>query len=726
VAQGKAVVRRHFCQAQGLRSPVLLAISVLVLCALSMAQQAQRIPRQQPRNAAVLGTIHDQYGNAVFGANVCVTEHANNKPYCTNSNGEGIFRLADLPAGEYQLVVDAEGVKTTSPQPLTLLTGQMQAVDIRIQVAHGPAVGVNSPSGLPGPPRAPAAPEVSSAGRYPGLRSPQPSEMAMVSPEVVPGDQENFSVEPYRWTVEMPAWQRYKDPGDYPYVQGHWYDPFNRNRWKGDYPILGQDWFFKFTGTSLTGIDLRRLPVPSGLGSERPNSQQFFGHDEEFALSQTFLFSFNLFRGDTTFKPIDYQFVFTPAVNLNYLQTQERGLVNVNVEAGTNRFDTHVGLQEGFFELKLRDLSPNFDFISIRAGIQEFNADFRGFMFVDEQPGVRVFGNLRSNRINYNLAYFYMLEKDTNSGLNTFQPRQQQVEVANVFVQDFLTKGYTTEFLFLGNQDHPSIHFDTNGFLVRPAPIGNVVIQNGVPIPHGINAYYLGWTGNGHIKRLNISNAFYQALGNDSFNTIAGRPVNINAQFGALELSIDKDWLRFRGAVIYSSGDSGNKIGKSRTSTATGFDSIVDNQHFAGTSFSFFDREGIPLSSTGVALVTPFSFIPDLRSSKEEGQANFVNPGLRLYNVGIDADLTPKLRGFLNTSYLQFDHVQPLQLVLFQPTIHRAIGWDFGAGVNYRPPLSENIVLTTGVSALVPSQGYIDVYNGHTLLSGFAGLRLQF
>jgi len=705
-----------------LHGSVLLLTSVFALpCP---GQELPRIPRHRPRNAALVGTIRDQYGNDVLGANVCATARENIKPYCTTSNGEGIFRLTDILPGKYRLSVETEDGKT-SPQSLTLAAGEMQAVEVRVDVARSPAVGVNAPSGLPGPPRAPALPEVTSSV-YPGLRNPQPGEAAMLPPEVVPGDQENFSVEPYRWTVAMPAWQRYKPSGDYPYVKKHWYDPFNRNRWKGDYPVFGQNWFFNFTGTSLTGFDLRRLPVPSGLGSERSNGEQFFGHDEQSFFGQTFLFSFDLFRGDTSFRPVDFQLHFTPAVNLNFLQTQERGLVNVNVEAGTNRFDTHVGLQEGFFELKLHDLSPNFDFVSIRAGIQQFSSDFRGFIFVDEQPGVRVFGNLRSNRINYNLAYFYMLEKDTNSGLNTFQPREQQVEVANVYVQDSLTKGYTTEFSFLANQDNPSIHFDTNGFLVRPAPIGSVVTQNGIPEPHSIRAYYLGWTGNGHIQRLNISNAFYQALGTDSFNTIAGRPVDINAQFGALELSIDKDWLRFRGAAIYSSGDSSTRIGASRSGTARGFDSIVDNQHFAGSSFSFFDREGIPLSSTGVALVAPFSFIPDLRSSKEEGQANFVNPGLRLSNIGIDADLTPKLRGFVNASYLQFDHTQPLQLVLFQPRIHRAIGWDYGLGVNYRPPLSENIVLTTGVSALVPSAGYIDIYNARTLLSGFAGLRLQF
>ncbi len=722
------MVRSNFCQARVLGCLVGLAILTLALDCWS-EQETQRIPRQRPRGAALLGTVHDQFGNAVFGAKVSATNLTTNQPSPpVFTDGEGIFRLTDLPAGQYQVVVEAEGVKS-APQSLTLEAGQMQAVSIRVEVAHNPERVLNTPSGLPGIP-GPLPPQGPPSSVYPSLGTLQRAEVPVLSPEVVPTDEQNFTVEPYRWTVEMPAWQRYGHPGDFPYVKGHWYDPFNRNKWKGDYPVFGQDWFFTFTGTSLTGFDLRRLPVPSGLGSERPNSAQFFGHDEQSFLDQVFLLSFDLFRGDTSFKPIDFQIHFTPAFSLNYLQTQERGLVNVNVKAGTNRFDTHVGLQEGFFEVKIHDLSPNYDFVSIRAGIQEFNSDFRGFIFVDEQPGVRVFGNLRNNRINYNLAYFYMLEKDTNSGLNTFQPRQQQVEVANVYIQDSLAKGYTTEFSFMANQDHPSIHFDTNGFLVRPAPIGNVVIQNGVPIPHGISAYYLGWTGNGHIKRINVSNAFYQALGHDSFNTIAGRPVDINAQFGALELSIDKSWLRYRASVIYASGDSSNRIGNKlppfRTSTATGFDSIVDDQHFAGTSFSFFDREGIPLSSTGVALVTPFSFLPDLRSSKEQGQANFVNPGLRLYNVGVDADLTPKLTGVVNASYLQFDHTQPLQIVLFQPNIHRAIGWDFGVGINYRPPLSENIVLTTGFSALVPGAGYTDVYNSRTLLSGFAGLRFQF
>jgi hypothetical protein len=269
---------------------------------------------------------------------------------------------------------------------------------------------------------------------------------------------------------------------------------------------------------------------PAG-GHRASDSGDFFGRGEQALLTQSLRFSFDLFRGDTD-APVDFRLRITPEINLNFLQTRERGIVNIDPREGINRFDTHVGLQEAFVEAKLRDLSPNYDFISMRAGIQQFTSDFRGFLFSEEQPGVRLFGNLRSNRFAYNLAWFNFLEKNTNSGLNTFQNRGQQVYVANIYIQDFLAKGYTTEFSFHYNRDDPSIHYDDNGFLVRPAPAGAVV--NGNVNAHAIRAYYLGWASNGHIGRINLSHAFYQALGHDDFNPIAGRRVDINARMAAL------------------------------------------------------------------------------------------------------------------------------------------------------------------------------------------------
>jgi hypothetical protein len=102
-----------------------------------------------------------------------------------------------------------------------------------------------------------------------------------------------------------------------------------------------------------------------------------------------------------------------------------------------------------------------------------------------------------------------------------------------------------------------------------------------------------------------------------------------------IELSYDKDYIRFRTSFFFASGD-----GNPNNHHATGFDTILDNPNFAGTEFSYFMRQNIPLF--GVNLKQRLSIVPDLRSSKIQGQSNFVNPGLELYNIGFDVDVTPK------------------------------------------------------------------------------------
>jgi len=704
--------------------------TLLCLLALTSAGlgQVQRIPGHMPANAASLqGTVKDTQSKlgipavkiSLLRAGVVVRENW--------TDGEGIFRLIDLPPGSYDLKAEKKGFQALELSGLQIKGPE--ARDLALEPLASEMMVEKGPSGVPGAVPSPPAPPPLPTGPYAGLRTDQgPPGPLAIAPEQVPPDTANFAKEPDRWEVPMPPWDRYGKGGEVPYVRSHWYDPFNRNRIKGDQPIFGQKWFFNFTGTSITSLDARRVPIPSGVSAEQGGSSQFFGKGEQGFASQSFRLSFDLFEGDTSFRPIDFRIRFTPEFNLNFLQTRERGLVNIDVRKGIDRFDNHIGVQEGFVEAKIHDLSPNFDFISVRAGIQQFVSDFRGFIFAEEQPGVRLFGNLRSNRISYNLAYFYFLEKNTNSGLNTFDKRHQQVYVGNVYIQDFFAKGYTTEFSFHYNRDDPTIHFDDNGFLVRPAPIGTVV-NHGI-LAHGIRAYYLGWTSNGHIGWLNVSHAFYQALGHDTLNPIAGRRVDINGRMVALELSKDKDWMRFRTSFFYASGDPNirsDSLGLGgRNSTAHGFDTIVDETNFAGGAFSFFDQQGIRLTGTGVALTNPASLLVSLRSNKEEGQANFVNPGVFIYNAGADFDVTPKLRAFINANYLRFDRTEPMELLLFQRNIHHSIGLDSGVGVQYRPPLTENIVITAGVSSLVPGAGFRDILNGRVLLSGFTGIKLVF
>ena len=106
-----------------------------------------------------------------------------------------------------------------------------------------------------------------------------------------------------------------------------------------------------------------------------------------------------------------------------------RGKGRNDVRDGTDRTTTHVALQEAFVEIHIADTSVNYDFISTKLGRQAFNSDFRSLLFSDVNQGVRIFGSANANRYQYNLLYFNMAEKDTNSELNTFGLRDQQVAI---------------------------------------------------------------------------------------------------------------------------------------------------------------------------------------------------------------------------------------------------------------------------------------------------------
>jgi hypothetical protein len=695
----------------------------------------RRIPRQQALLTAALDGIvrgsSSGGGEArpVVGARIVLRNVQTGQSIPEATNGEGVFRVVSIPPGHYALRAEAEGFAPFAIADLGLNANEVTTLEIAL-------VGVTSAEFRSRLPRMPElgpglpASDTPAMGTYREFRhrlDSDPNYIAELAPDVLPPVADIYNVVPNRWALPQPEYRRYSQKGEYIYTRSRWFDPFNRNSLKGDQPIwpefLGQQTFLDITATSETFFDGRRVPVPSNVSAARPGSEAFFGRGEQAFVDQTLRVSFDLFHGDASFKPVDWRIRITPEASLNDLDVRELGIVKPDVRAGTNRFDDHLGLQEAFAEVKLHDLSPNYDFVSVRAGIQQFNADFRGFLFVDEQPGVRIFGDLKSDRIEYNAAYFDFLEKDTNSGLNRLRRRHQQVVLGNVYLQDFFFPGYTAEFLAAWNKDDATLHYDDNGFLVRPSPIANVINQNpgAGPILHGIRVGYFGWLGSGHIRRLNITHAFFQAVGEDSFNGIAGRRVTVNAQMAAAELSYDRDWIRYRVSAFYTTGDDNPRDGRAR-----GFDSIVDLPNFAGGLFSFFNREPIRLLGSGILLTTPGSLIPSLRSSKEEAQSNFVNPGILIANSGIDFDITPKLRGFANFNYLRFQRTEPLEFLLFQSPIRHSIGEDFGIGFEYRPPLSENIVLTGGASALQPGQGFKDIYTSRTLFSLFGIVKFTF
>ena len=511
---------------------------------------------------------------------------------------------------------------------------------------------------------------------------------------------------PNRWFIGFGRWTRYADPSpETPYQSDglKLYHPYLQSTLKGDAPIIGQDVFFDLTLSDFFQLEDRRLPTPSGVSSARPNSSEFFGRGDQFLVSNDFSIGVDIFKGETAFKPVDWAFRFLAVYNNNYTDVEETNVLDPDPRLrNTSRYKDFYALQEAFAEIHIRDLSDNYDFISSRFGIQPFVSDFRGFIFNDSNLGARIFGNDDNNRWQYNLAAFKMLEKDTYSDLNSFDSRDQWVLIANVFRQDFFAKGYTAQLSFHADFEGSERHYDKNGFITRPAPIGKVQ-------DHSLSAYYLGWTGDGHIGWLNITHAFYEVLGEDNLNGIAGRRVSINAQMAALELSVDRDWLRQKISFFYASGDDDPADG-----TATGFDTILDRPFLFGGPFSFYVHQGFNLAGTAVNFKQRDSLVPDFRTSKTEGQPNFVNPGVFIAGYGLDADVTPKLKAFVNINHIQTLTTAVTQRVLFTNNANNDIGWDLSLGLEYRPLLTNNIILTSGIGFLLPGQGYKEIYRANT------------
>lgn len=658
---------------------------------------AAQIPQQRPARASIQGMVSDERGRGLPGVEVVLRQGTREVSRAVTS-GDGVFRLLDVPPGEYSLGLVREGYAPLTQAGLRVSASELVTVDLKL-----------APTGTqqqvkpidPGPPTP-----------YGTVVRPGPDPEATAMP-LPPGDKVYVPV-PDRWNLNLPEWERYGARGDYPYVGGHWWDPYNQNLVKGDYPVIGKRTFVTLTGVSDSLLEARNLPVPSGVSTQRPGSERFFGRGGIYLPLTSLRTSFDLFRGDTSFRPIDWRVRVAPAFSLNFVNVSEYTGVNADVRRKDKRFDSHVGLQEAFVEKKLFDTSHYFDFLSVRAGIQDFTSDFRGFMAVVEAPGVRIFGTMKSSRIEYNAAFFDMMEKDTNSGLNAWGRRKAQLYVANVYIQDFLHPGYTQSFSFHADRDNGERHYDANGFLVRPAPIGAIGTNR-------VRSYYLGWSGNGHVGRWNVSHAFYQALGHETSNPIAAQPVDVNAQMGAIELSIDKDWLRIKGAAFVASGDGDPSDGKGR-----GFDAVIDLPNFAGGPFSLWNRQGLRLAPTGTGIKSPVSLLPTLRTNKDEGQPNFVNPGIFLVNGAADVELTPKLRAFMTASYLRFVNTSQLEALLFQDQVRPGIGVEFGAGATFRPPLSDNIVFIGGIQTMKLGQGLKDIYDRSALFSVFLNARLQF
>lgn len=497
------------------------------------------------------------------------------------------------------------------------------------------------------------------------------------------------------------------------------FDPYNRNLIKSDRPLF-DDWFANISVISDTVGEYRRIPTP--VGSQTTDSRgdiDVFGSQDQYLFNQNLILAFVFFKGDTVFRPPDYEFRITPVFNYNYTDVDERRVINIDPRDGTTREDSHIAIQELFFDYHINNTTDRYDFNSIRVGIQPFSLDFRGFLFQDNQLGARLFGTFDNNLWQYNLGAIWRLDKDTNSGLNDISEdlRDDQVFFGNLYRQDFPVRGFTSQLLFAYNRNREANNsfFDDNGFLVRPASIGNEIGRD-------YDVYYAGFNGDGHFDRLNLTFSGYYLFGDESTGLYNEQESDVDAYFVASELSIDFDWIRLRLSGLYASGDDDAFDRKSN-----GFDAIVENPQFAGADSSFWIRQAVPfIGGGGVALSGRNGILNSLQSSKDQGQSNFTNPGLALVGIGTDMDILPEFRLSANFNKLWFDETNVLEVARNQGSISNDIGWDLSISTIYRPLFSQNIVFRLSGAALIPGDGLKDLYGNETLFSVLGNLVLTY
>jgi hypothetical protein len=419
------------------------------------------------------------------------------------------------------------------------------------------------------------------------------------------------------------------------------FDPYNLNPLKGDFPLFGKRTFMVMTGVF----------VPKALFNNQENARPQFNNDVVAALE--------FFRGATVFEPKKWS-----------LKGSGKAIFN----RGNGKDAQEFAILELFGELKLFNVGSNFDFTSTRNGFQFFKTDFNGFIFQDFNLGYQLFGELSKNRFQWALAFADLRVKE--NGLLTFNPLNREVFFANWFWEDFLKAGFNTVFSFHYNRD-------------RSNPASS------------LDVYYAGFASAGHWGRWVFSPAFYYAFGKDQNQ---GNEQTISAFLTGIEIAYPLNFLNYRGAVFYTSGD-----GDPNDNAANGFASINEAINLFGAGNSFLIG--------GNAFTNANSFIP-----ANQGVSTFVNPGILLLNAGLDIVFTPKLFFTSNANFAQFIDVASLE-----KTENKDIGYEVNAAFNYRLFLNENFIIQAGANAFFPRKAGIDILGSdQTVITTNVALQLVY
>src|SRR5437667_894348 len=103
--------------------------SALLLCEGSSAF-AQEV------TASITGTVTDPSGAAVSGATVTAKSVERGLLYTAVTNDSGIYRIAQLPVGKYEVKVEKQGFASASVPEFVLSLNQVARIDVGLKVGE--------------------------------------------------------------------------------------------------------------------------------------------------------------------------------------------------------------------------------------------------------------------------------------------------------------------------------------------------------------------------------------------------------------------------------------------------------------------------------------------------------------------------------------------------------------------------------------------------------------
>ncbi|HEX2462683.1 MAG TPA: TonB-dependent receptor, partial [Vicinamibacterales bacterium] len=111
------------------------SITGRILCALALVLAAASHTAAQQTTGTIAGRVVDPQGSAIPGATVTASNTQTGFSRATVSDNEGLYRLAALPVGTYDVKVELQGFATVEQKNLQVSVGQTVDVNFDLKVA---------------------------------------------------------------------------------------------------------------------------------------------------------------------------------------------------------------------------------------------------------------------------------------------------------------------------------------------------------------------------------------------------------------------------------------------------------------------------------------------------------------------------------------------------------------------------------------------------------------